>query len=179
MFEPSLSALVLIDIQGKLATLMHDRETLFRNISILTQGCRRLGMPVLWCEQNPRALGPTIAEAANHLTGMEPIEKMCFSCCGEPKFLDALKQSGARQLILAGIEAHICVYQTAMDLLNRDYEVAVVSDAVSSRTERNVLIALDRMALEGVSRSSTEMILFELLKTASHEHFKPIAKLIR
>ncbi len=178
MFTPSRSALVLIDIQGKLATLMHEKEALYRNLSILTQGCRLLGIPILWCEQNPRALGPTIAEVADHLGDLQPISKMSFSCCGEPAFEKALKVCGAKQLILAGIEAHICVYQTAMDLLD-EYEVAVISDAVSSRSSRNLEIALDRMALEGANRSSVEMILFELLQSASHEQFKAVARLVK
>lgn len=173
------SILILIDVQGKLAQLMHDKERLFANLVILAKGCRILGVPILWCQQNPRALGPTIPELLEHLQGLSPIDKMSFSCCGEPAFDEALRKIDQRQAILCGIESHVCVYQTAADLRVRDYEVAVVADAVSSRIPDNKQTALSRMQAEGVCVTSTEMLLFEWMKTATHAQFKEVARLVR
>ncbi len=176
--------LVIIDVQGKLAQLMHDSESLLGNMEILVKGCRILEVPPLWCEQHPSALGPTTPRIAELLTDCLPIEKMSFSCCGDEKFVHALGALGGlgvgrKHVILCGIEAHVCVYQTAMDLLDMDYEVTVITDAVSSRVEANKQIALARMETEGVNLSSTEMVLFELLRTAGHDKFRQVTGLIR
>lgn len=171
--------LVLIDIQGKLAGLMHDKERLFANLVILVKGARILGVPIVWCEQNPRALGPTIPELVENLSGLSPIEKMSFSCCGDPAFEAAMHRVQRSQAVLCGIESHVCVYQTAADLKAKGLEVAVVADAVSSRSPENKQIALSRMQAEGVCVTSTEMLLFEWLQTAKHPQFKEIAKLVR
>jgi nicotinamidase-related amidase len=173
------STLVLIDVQGKLAQLMHDKERLFVNLQIVVKGARLLGVPILWCEQNPRALGPTIPELVENLSGLSPIEKMNFSCCGDPAFDAALHKVQRSQTILCGIESHVCVYQTAADLKDKGFEVAVVADAVSSRSPDNRQIALSRMQSEGICLTSTEMLLFEWMKTAKHGQFKDIAKLVR
>ena len=108
-----------------------------------------------------------------------PVKKFSFSCLGNQKFTDQIKALSRKQVILCGIEAHVCIYQTAMDLLDRDYQVSLIADAVSSRTPQNKKIAIDRLGSEGAYISSTEMILFELLKTAKHPNFKEIAKLIK
>ncbi len=173
------SVLVLIDMQGKLAGLMHDKERLFANLVILVKGARILGVPIIWCEQNPRALGPTIPELVENLSGLSPIEKMSFSCCGDPAFDAALHRVQRGQAVLCGIESHVCVYQTAADLKSKGLEVAVVADAVSSRSQDNKQIALSRMQAEGVCLTSTEMLLFEWMRTARHGQFKEIAKLVR
>lgn len=171
--------LILIDVQGKLAQLMHDKERLFANLQILVKGARILGVPILWCQQNPRALGPTIPELVGLLEGLTPIDKMSFSCWGEPAFAAALRTMERNQAVLCGIESHVCVYQTAADLRERGYEVAVVADAVSSRTAENKQIALSRMQSEGVCGTSTEMLLFEWMRTATHAQFKEVARLVR
>lgn len=171
--------LVLIDIQGKLAGLMSDKERLFANLVILVKAARILGVPIIWCEQNPRALGPTIPELVENLSGLSPIEKMSFSCCGDPAFEAALHKVQPSQAVLCGIESHVCVYQTAADLKAGGVEVAVVADAVSSRSPDNKQIALARMQAEGVCLTSTEMLLFEWMQTAKHPQFKDIARLVR
>ena len=173
------SCLVLIDIQGKLAGLMHDKERLFANLVVLVKGARILGVPIVWCEQNPRALGPTIPELIENLSGLSPIEKMSFSCCGDPAFEAAMHRVQRSHAVLCGIESHVCVYQTAADLKAKGLEVAVVADAVSSRSPENKQIALSRMQAEGVCLTSTEMLLFEWMQTAKHPQFKDIAKLVR
>jgi nicotinamidase-related amidase len=171
--------LIVVDVQGKLAQLAVDKELLFKNIRILIQAARVLDIPILWCQQVPEALGPTVPEIAELLTGSQPINKASFSCCGQEQFNAELNALGREQVLLCGIETHVCIYQTAMDLMEGGLDVTVIGDAVSSRTASNRHIALTRLAAEGAHVSSTEMVLFELLKTAKHPQFKEIAKLIK
>lgn len=179
MLEINNCCLIIVDIQGKLAQLMHDKEALFKNVRILIQGVKILEIPVLWCQQVPMMLGATVPEISELLTDLEPINKATFSCCLHEPFSDALKKLERSQVLLCGIEAHICIYQTALDLLARDYDVTVIADAVSSRMFENKHIVLGRLQSESVKISSTEMVLFELLKTAEHKKFRKIAKLVK
>jgi nicotinamidase-related amidase len=178
MLEIQNSCLVVVDVQGKLAQLMHDKEPLFKNVRILIQTAKILNIPILWCQQCPDSLGPTVPEIAE-LLNVEPINKSAFSCCGCEQFNARLNQSCRNQILLCGIETHVCIYQTAVDLLRKGFSVDVIADAVSSRTLDNKQIALDRLAAEGVHISSTEMAVFELLKTAEQPQFKQIARLIK
>ncbi len=125
------------------------------------------------------SLGPTVPEIAELLSDTEPINKASFSCCGDERFISKLNSLDRRQVLLCGIETHVCIYQTAVDLRSKGYEVSVAADAVSSRTLENKQIGLERLRAEGVNVSSTEMALFELLKTAEHPQFKQIAKLVK
>jgi nicotinamidase-related amidase len=179
MLDILKSLLVVVDVQGKLARLMHDKDTLFKNIGILVKAAKMLDIPILWCQQCPNSLGPTIPEIAQLLKDYEPINKSAFSCCGEENFNIRLKESSREQIILCGIETHVCIYQTAFDLLRKGFYVEVIADAVSSRTVENKQIALAKMTAGGINISCTEMTLFELLKTAEHPQFKNIAKLIK
>jgi nicotinamidase-related amidase len=179
MLEIQNCCLVVVDVQGKLAQLMTGKEPLFRNIQILIQAAKILEIPILWCQQVPEALGPTLPEIAELLTGIEPVNKASFSCCGDEKFNAELNSLAKEQVLLCGIETHVCVYQTAMDLMEGGLDVTVIADAVSSRTEQNRQVALDRLGAEGAHISSTEMALFELLKTAKHPQFKQIARLVK
>jgi nicotinamidase-related amidase len=179
MLEIQQCCLTVVDVQGKLAKLMHGREALFKNIQILIQAAKILDIPILWCQQCPDALGPTISEIAQLLEDNEPINKAAFSCCGEEKFNAKLKELHRKQVLLCGIETHVCIYQTAIDLLRQDFHVEVIADAVSSRTLENKQIAISRLAAEGANISCTEMALFELLKTAEHPQFRQVAKLIK
>jgi nicotinamidase-related amidase len=179
MLEIHDCCLVVVDVQGKLAQLMTEKEILFKNIQVLIQAARTLEIPILWCQQAPDALGLTVPEIAELLTGLEPINKSIFSCCGEQRFNAELSSLGREQVLLCGIEAHVCIYQTAMDLMEGGLGVTVIADAVSSRTERNRQTALARLAADGAHISSTEMVLFELLKTAQHPQFRQIACLLK
>ncbi len=179
MLKRDHTALVLIDIQGKLASLMHQQEALYRQLQILIQGAQALELPILWLEQYPKGLGPTIPEVAELLAGQQPLAKTCFSACGLDHFQDQLRATGRRQILLAGIEAHICVYQTARDLLDTGYHVEAVTDAVSSRTAQNKALGLQRMAQAGAELTGVEMCLFELLKQAGTAKFKTIAGLVK
>ena len=179
MLDIQNCCLVVVDVQGKLARLMHDKESLFKNIQVLIQAAKILNIPILWCQQCPDALGPTVPQIAELLSGVEPINKASFSCCGCDKFNDKLNELSRQQVLLCGIEAHVCIYQTAADLLSKGFTVEVIADAVSSRTPENKHIAITKMSAEGVNVTTTEMALFELLRTADHPQFKQIAKLIK
>jgi nicotinamidase-related amidase len=179
MLDIQQCCLTVVDVQGKLAQLMHGKEALFKNIQILIQAAKILDIPILWCQQCPDALGPTITEIAQFLEDNKPINKAAFSCCGEKKFNARLIDIARNQVLLCGIETHVCIYHTAIDLLRQDFHVEVIADAVSSRALENKQIALNRLSAEGVKISCTEMVLFELLKTAEHPQFRQIAKLIK
>lgn len=179
MLEIEKSCLVVIDVQGKLSQLMHCRAELFKNIRILIKASKLLAVPVIWCQQCPKALGPTVPEIAELLAEVEPIDKTDFSCCGVEEFNKKLNSLNRSQILLCGIEAHVCVYQTAIDLLEAGKQVNIIADAVSSRTAANKQIAIEKMRDKGVEIGSVEMVLFELLRTAEHPHFKAIAGLIK
>jgi nicotinamidase-related amidase len=179
MLETDHVVLLIIDIQGKLARLMHGKELLFNNVQKLIKGIRAIGIPILWVEQNPQGLGPTIPEIADLLTGVEPISKMSFSSCRNERFLRALKALNRKQVLIAGIETHVCVYQSAADLVALGYEVEVVVDAVSSRTTENKEIGLQKLRDARVALTSVETALFELLKMAEGKLFKEIIKIVK
>jgi nicotinamidase-related amidase len=179
MFDIEKCSLVVVDVQSKLAQLMFGREALLKNIQILIKAAKILDIPIVWCQQVPDSLGATVPEIAELLSDIEPINKASFSCCGDEQFINKLNALDPRQVLLCGIEAHVCIYQTAVDLQSRGYEVGIVADAVSSRTLENKQISLERLKTEGANLSSTEMVLFELLKTAKHPRFKQIAKLVK
>ena len=174
------TALVVIDVQGKLAQLMSQKETLFENLQKIIKGAQVLELPIIWNEQLPEKLGPTAPEIAQLLTNTtQPIAKSSFSCCASPPFMAGLKATQRKQVLLTGIESHVCVYQTCLDLLNLGYEVQVVTDAVSSRTAENRQIGLERMKEAGATLTSTEMALFELLRVAEGPQFKEITKIVK
>lgn len=179
MLKTDESAFVLIDVQGKLANLMYKKERLFQNLQILTAGVRELGLPIIWAEQYPEGLGPTIPELREILSDDSPLPKKTFSVCGNPDLMQKIEHSGRREIIVAGIETHVCVYQTVADLIEKGFSVTIVADAISSRTKNNKRIGLRKMLELGARISSVEMLLFELMQTAEHEKFKVISKLVK
>lgn len=179
MLDLNNTALIIIDVQGKLANLMYQKESLFKNLTQIIKGAILLKIPIIMTEQNPKGLGPTIPEITELLPDIEPIPKMSFSCCGESDFMESLKEIGRSQLLITGIETHICVYQTSVDLVRMGYEVQVVSDAVSSRVQENRQLALQRMNDAGIRPVSVEMALFELIKTAEYPDFRKLSSIIK
>ncbi len=179
MLTTGNSVLLVVDIQGKLAQIMYERDALLTNVKKMIRGAQVLGVPIIWVEQNPQGLGPTVPEIRELLVGLSPLDKFSFSCCGEKSFLERLESLGRRQVLLAGIEAHVCIYQTAMDLLAAGYEVQIVADAVSSRTRENREIALTKMRDLGAVMTSTECALFELLRVAKGPKFKEILQIVK
>lgn len=179
MLDSKTAALVIIDVQGKLATLMHEKEEFFKNVVRMIKGARTLEIPIFWNEQLPDKLGPTISEIQEALSGTEPLAKKTFSCCGNPDFASQLKSSDRKQIILVGMETHVCVYQTAMDLLHQDYEVYLVADAVSSRSPENKQTGIKAMIVAGAKITSVEMALFEMLGVAEGEQFKQVIQIVK
>ena len=179
MFTIENSVLVIVDVQGKLAQLMYQKDALFENLQKIIRGAQILQVPILWVEQNPKGLGPTIPEVAELLRDIEPISKLSFSCCANERFMQRLEALGHRQALLAGIETHICVHQTAMDLLQLGYEVQIVTDAVSSRTVENKQIGLEKIRAAGGVLTSVETALFELLRVAKGPKFKELLALVK
>ena len=158
---------------------MLNREQLIANTRKLIQGMQVLDIPILVTEQYPKGLGPTVSEIAELLTGIVTIPKLSFSCCGEKNFLEKLKLLQRKNILVSGIEGHVCVYQTAVDLIDSGYAVYVVTDAVSSRTSDNRDIGFTLMSRYGASLTSTETVLFELLKKAGGEQFKAISRIVK
>ena len=176
------SCLVVIDIQTRLTSAMPVKvlARLKRNINILLQSAKTLSIPVLSTEQYPEGLGPTEPEIVELLPeNTLRFEKTCFSCTGARQFLKHLKEDGRRQVILVGIEAHVCVLQTAIQLVEEGYQVFVVADGICSRQRENYEASLNRMSRAGVTICNTESVLFEWLRDAKHEHFKKLSHLVR
>lgn len=173
------TVLVLIDIQGKLARIVDNSEFVIQNIANMVQGAKVLGLPILWLEQYPKGLGPTVEEISQHLADEKPIEKITFSAYDTPEFVAALEATGRKKVLIAGIETHICVYQTTAHLLQNGYEAEVLADCVSSRTALNTQIGLEKMKQCGAKITSVEMALFEMQQIARGDEFKAISKIIK
>jgi len=164
MLDIENSVLVVIDIQGKLASLMYQKEKFFENVVKMIKGARVLDMPIIWNEQLPDKLGPTIPEIKDVLSDLEPLPKSSFSCCRNPAFMQKLMELDRDCVFLTGMETHICVYQTALDLMESDYDVSLVADAVSSRTMENKQIGIEAIKDYSADITSVEMALFEMLR---------------
>ncbi len=170
---------VVIDIQEKLLPHMFEKDEVVRNTNILIQGLKELGVAVIVTEQYKKGLGETVESIAGFVKEFPHLEKISFSCCDDPKFTEKLETSTKRFVIIAGIESHVCVLQTAIDLKERGFHPVVVADCISSRTETNKELALIRMQQEGVLITSYESILFELARKAGTEEFKAISRLVK
>ena len=176
------TVLVIIDVQEKLMPVIDGSAGVIANIERLLRGCHILGVPGLLTEQYVKGLGPTVEpvrRAFAETSGYAPIEKSCFSAYGCEAFSSRLASLGRKQVLIAGVETHVCVYQTVEDLLARDVAVSVIVDAVSSRATQNREIALQRLASDGAKLSSTEMALFELTVAAGTDEFRAISRLIK
>ncbi|WP_432360499.1 hydrolase [Sporosarcina sp. UB5] len=179
MFKKENMVFVLVDVQGKLARIVHDSEDLIENLRKLISCLRILNVPIIWLEQYPEGLGPTVEEVAEQLEGLAPIPKMTFSACKTEAFMDELRAMKRQKVLIAGIETHICVYQTAADLKELNYDVQVVEDAVSSRTLVNKELGLEKMKALGILGTSVEMVVYELLESADAKEFKRILRIIK
>lgn len=174
--SPGDAVLVVIDVQARLVPAMHEFGPVRANLRRLILGAGQLEVPVVTTEQYPRGLGPTVPGVAKWLPEIR-IEKVEFGCFGCPGFEPAL--GGRRTLLLCGIEAHVCVLQTALGGLERGYFVVVAADAVTSRSARNRDLALAQLAAAGATVTSTESILFQLLGRAGTEVFRAVSRLVR
>lgn len=177
--EKEHAILLVIDFQERIYPAIHSHEILSKNVPVLVQGMRALGVPAIVTEQYVKGLGPTVPEIAAHLEGIPRIEKSSFSCCDEPRFMMELASSGRDHVVIAGIESHVCVLQTVIDLQHSGYHPVVVEDCISSRKLSDKATALDRMRREGAIITSYEAILFELLRFSGGETFKAISTLVK
>jgi nicotinamidase-related amidase len=179
MLSRAAAILVIIDIQGNLAQAMIDKENLFANTVKLIRGFKVFNLPVIVTEQTPQKLDQTIPQIAAELDGIKPIAKESFSSWADVHFREQLEALSRRHVVLLGIEGHVCVYQTALDLISNSYNIYLFADAVSSRTKENRDIGLAAMKNAGAHLTSTEMVLFELLRTAADPKSKDIFKIVK
>lgn len=176
------SLLIVVDLQTKLSNAMPPEmaNLTTTNAIRLIEAANKLDIPILVTEQYPQGLGTTEERVSNSFSLSTPIfDKTGFSCCASPLFCDALQTSERKQVILAGQETHVCILQTALELLQRGHQVFVVEDAVSSRKPEHKSNALQRMVLQGVTIINHESVLFEWLRNASHPKFKTLSALLR
>jgi nicotinamidase-related amidase len=173
------TGLLVVDVQERLLPTIHERERLVKNVRTLAQGAALLKVPVLVSEQYRKGLGPTTPQIVETIPGFAPFEKIAFSACGAAGLPEALAARNIANVLLCGMETHVCVLQTCLDLIERGLNVFVVADAVSSRSAQNYELGLARMREAGAVIASTEMVLFELMERAGTEEFKAVQALIK
>jgi nicotinamidase-related amidase len=173
------AALVVIDVQEKLFTHMAEKQKLVENLAKLIQFAGIMKIPIIVTEQYPKGLGQTIAEVKKLVPHVTLVEKVEFSCFGSTGFKEALANLEAKTLIIVGIEAHICVTQTAIDGRQTGYRICVVEDAISSRNLGDKAAAIERMRQNGVTIVTSEMLIYEILKKAGTREFKQALKLVK
>jgi len=178
--EREKAVLVVIDVQEKLCRAMDEKvlEKLAGNINILQETAQVLGLTVVATEQYVKGLGETLCVLKEKLTS-PALEKMSFSCCGETPFPERLKELGRKQVIVAGMETHVCVLQTVIELRDAGFVVHLVKDAVMSRSKQNWQTAIEAMSLAGAVPTCTEAAMFQLLRVAGTEEFRKLSKLVR
>ena len=173
------SVLLLVDVQQRLLPMVEHPETLMKRVMVLLKGLDLLEIPVALTEQYPKGLGETVERLQPWKQGRPCFEKVSFSCLDNPDVRSWLGEQGRKQVILVGIEAHVCVLQTVIDLLEAGYQPVVVQDCVSSRHRLDMEVALERMRLDGAVITTAESLLFELTRTAGTELFKGISALVK
>lgn len=173
------SALIIIDVQEKLFPYVLDQLNLQKKIEMLAKTAGLLKLPMILTEHYPKGLGRTIPAIANLINSAVKIEKTSFGCCGDNGFNDALKKSGKQKLIISGIEAHICVAQTAIGLKNKGFDVYLAADAISSRDRFDMQVAIERMRRQGIVVTTAEAVMYELMQDASDPLFKEFLKIVK
>jgi len=177
LMSPSDTLFLVVDVQQKLLRVIPQAQRVVWNIRRLLDGARLLGISTIATEQYPQGLGGTEGELAERLPA--PMSKLAFSCCADSQCVKAVDNAGMPKILLVGIEAHVCVQQTALGLLSKGYQVYVVADVVASRGKIDCEYALRRMETCGATLTTTEAVLFEWCRTAENEQFKEISQLVR
>ncbi len=179
--ERDKAVLVVIDVQEKLCVAMDERvlKALVKNVGILLESAAELNIPVLVTEQYVKGLGATLPELKEKAAAAPCYEKMAFSCCGSAEFINTLRSTGRTQVVITGMETHVCVLQTVIELREAGFIVHVVTDAVMSRSKQNWQTAIQTMTLAGAIPTCTESVVFQLLKVAGTDEFKKLSKLVR
>lgn len=170
---------LVIDIQERLFPVMWEKEILLKNCKILITGLEKLAIPIVVSQQYTKGLGETLPEIKSLIPDFNFAEKRNFSCCDEFPIVEKLNKNEAQNVIICGIEAHVCVLQTAVDLKEAGLNPIVVMDCVSSRTEKNIELAKERFRFEGIMMTSYESLLFELTRTSTAPEFRSISKLVK
>ncbi len=170
---------LIIDIQDRLVPAMWEKEVLLKNCQVLIQGLSELEIPLLVTQQYSKGLGETIPEIKSVISDFSFIEKRNFSCCDELVVIEKLKELDAKNIIICGIESHVCVLQTAVDLKEAGFNPIVVMDCVSSRSKESIETAKERFRFEGIMMTSYESILFELARSSASPEFKAISRLVK
>ncbi|MBF0457565.1 MAG: hydrolase [Nitrospirae bacterium] len=173
------SVILIVDIQERLAAVMPDKDKLISNTLHVIELAKLLKIPIVLTEQYPKGLGRTIVEIRDALPEYNPFEKISFSACVEEGFIGKLAELGKNKIILCGLETHICVLQTCLDLIGADYQVHVISDCTSSRTQDNKDVGLRQMRQAGGVVTSTETVIFQLLAKAGTDEFKIMSNRIK
>ncbi len=173
------SVLVIVDVQDRLAAAMKEKDNVINNCLHLIEIAKMYSIPVLLTEQYPKGLGRTVEAIRKAVSSYEPFEKLSFSCCGEDGFIERLRSTGRKKVILTGMETHVCVLQTCLDLLKAGFNIHLAKDAGCSRTKENWNIGAEFMRDAGAVITCTETVLFQLLGVAGSEEFRTISKRIR
>ncbi len=173
------AVLLIVDVQEKLVAVMEEKSKIIKNIKKLISLFHILNLPILVTEQYPKGIGRLILPLKEAIVEYHPIEKVTFSCFGEESFIGELDKRKAKNLVITGIETHICILQTALDALSRGYKVHLPNDAVCSRQKSNWKVGMEKMRKAGVIITSTETVIFELLEKADTPEFRTILKVIK
>ena len=179
LLERENTGLLVIDVQENLLPVMGQKQRVIGNIIKLLNLSTLFSLPVLLTEQYPKWLGPTMSEIIESLPDYQPITKLHFNCCEVDAFEERLKSVGLNSIIVTGVESHICIFQTCVSLLERGYLVQVPQDAVDARTEENWRVGLELMKKAGAVITSTEAVIYQILKKAGTREFKKMLKIMR
>ena len=173
------TGLLVVDVQEKLMQVMGRKQRVIDNITRLLQLSKLFALPVILTEQFPKWLGPTIPEIIEYLPAYEPITKLYFNCCDVEAFDERLDPEGFKNIIVTGVECHICIFQTCVSILEKGHQVHVPQDAVDSRTDENWRVGLELMKKAGALVTSTETIIYQILKEAGTKEFNKMLKIIK
>jgi len=179
LLKPEKTALLIIDIQERILPVINNHQLVVDNTIKLIKGFKVLGLSIYFTEQYPKGLGPTTRSILDELGDLKSFDKMSFSCSGAAELFDEFEKKNLSQIVICGIEAHVCVQQTVLDLVENSFQINLAADAVSSRKEMDYKAALERMRNHDVEVTTTESILFELLNVCGTHQFKEISKLVK
>ena len=179
VLNPASTALLIIDIQERILPVIHNYQNVVQNTIKLIKGFKVMNLPIFYTEQYPKGLGSTKSEIKNELGNSEYFDKMSFSCLGAGDLFSKFKENNKSQIVVTGVETHVCVQQTVLDLIENGFQVNVAADAVSSRRENDYRFALDRMRHHGAEITTHEAILFELLNVCGTDTFKQVSKIVK
>ncbi len=179
LFTKENSLVLLVDYQERFVSVLHKNDETVKNIKMTLAGANIYGVPVIVTEQVPEKLGSTIPDFKEYLHNAKFFYKKTMSCCGQLGFVDELKKRDIKRIAVCGIEAHVCVLQTCLDLIHNGFQVHLICDAITTRISHNKEIAIEKMKSAGVIVSSVETVLFEMAYTAGTEEFKKLQQLFK